>query len=275
MDLALPSLGLGAGPLGDGVVDEDRARAVVHAALDHGLGFFDTARSYGASEERLGRLLEGRKDVLVATKGGYGVDGVADWTPDVVRLGIDRALGILRRETLDVFFLHSCPRETLQNTAIIDELDRALRAGKIRARGYSGDGDALAFAVASGRFDVVECSVNVVDRANLAVAGKIPLVAKRALMNAAFAHRDRPTREDVAVYWDRLRARPLDPSPLSWPELALRFAAHAPGVTCTLVGTTRPENVASARQAYDRGALDAGMLARLEGSWDPAWTALV
>jgi aryl-alcohol dehydrogenase-like predicted oxidoreductase len=272
---SLPPLGLGAGPLGDLALDEDRARAVVHAALDRGLGFFDTARAYGASEDRLGRFLEGRKDVLVATKGGYGVEGVPDWTGATIRLGIERALATLRRETIDVFFLHSCPLDKVQDTAILDALDAALAAGRIRARGYSGDGEPLAWAVASGRFDVVECSVNIVDRAGLVHAGKLPIVAKRALMNGAFDHRERPGREDVAIYWDRLRARPFDPSPLSWPELALRFSAYADGVSCTLVGTTRPEHVAFASEAWARGSLDPELIARLERSWDPSWHGLV
>lgn len=256
-------------------MDESRAKSVVHAALDRGLTFIDTAPSYGASEERLGRFLEGRRDVLVATKGGYGVEGIADWTGDTIRLGIERALRVLRREVIDVFFLHSCPLDKLQDTLILDELDRALSAGKIRARGYSGDGPPLAWAVASGRFDVVECSVNVVDRAGLVHAGKLPIIAKRALMNGAFEHGERPGREDVAVYWERLRARPFDPAPLSWGELALRFAAHADGVSCTLVGTTRPEHVAFAAEAYARGPLDRSTIARLEASWEPAWQGLV
>lgn len=268
-------MGLGAGPLGDVGVDEDRARAIVHAALDRGMTVFDTARSYGVSEERLGRILEGRTDVVVATKGGYGVEGVPDWTAETIRLGIDRALRTLRREMIDVFFLHSCPLRTVQDTGILDALDAALRAGKIRARGYSGDGEPLAWAVSSGRFDVVECSVNVVDRAGLAHAGRLPIVAKRALVNGAFDHRERPAREDVAVYWDRLRSRPFDPSPLAWPELALRFAAYSDGVSCTLVGTTRPEHVAFASDAYARGPLDPGTIERLSSCWDPAWPGLV
>lgn len=268
-------MGLGAGPLGDVGVDDDRARAVVHAALDRGITFFDTARSYGASEDRLGRFLEGRRDVVLATKGGYGVDGVPDWTAETIRLGIDRALRTLRRETIDVFFLHSCPLGTVQDAAILDALDAALSAGKIRARGYSGDGDPLAWAVTSGRFDVVECSVNVVDRAGLAHAGKLPIVAKRALMNGAFDHVERPGREDIAVYWDRLRARPFDPAPLGWPEVALRFAAYSDGVSCTLVGTTRAEHVAFACDAHAKGPLDQGMIQRLSSCWDPAWPGLI
>src|SRR5437868_5515155 len=105
-------IGLGAGSLG--AIDEGAAETIVRAALDLGVTFFDTARSYGASEERLGRFLGAqRKAVRIATKGGYGATGTDDWTPMAIRVGIDEALGRLRTDYLDVFFLHSCPESTL------------------------------------------------------------------------------------------------------------------------------------------------------------------
>lgn len=94
-------------------------------------------------------------------------------------------------------------------------------------------------------------------------------------MNGAFDHDERPGREDIAVYGERLRARTFDPAPLGWPEVALRFAAYSNGVSCTLVGTTRPEHVAFASEAYARGPLDPVMLERLAGVWDPAWQGLI
>lgn len=275
MSVTLPRLGLGCGPLGDATLDEQLVASVVRAALDHGLTLFDTARSYGASEERLGRLLAGRTDVIVATKGGYGVDGVADWTAEAIRLGIERALRTLRVEALGIFFLHSCPLPTVRDEAILAELDRAKHAGKILARGYSGDGEPLAWAARSGRFDVVECSVNVVDQQGLAHAGALPTIAKRALLNGAWHHERRPDAHDVAIYWDRLRAATIDPLPLAWPTFALRFAAFAPGVACALVGTRRPEHVAAAARAAAEGPLDEGTLARIRAAFDPSWPAVI
>jgi aryl-alcohol dehydrogenase-like predicted oxidoreductase len=80
--LNVAPLGLGGGPLGDlGLADADAAR-VIDAALDAGVDLIDTAPSYGASEDRLGRALRGRRDqVVLVTKGGYGVPGVPDWSP--------------------------------------------------------------------------------------------------------------------------------------------------------------------------------------------------
>ena len=91
--LEVSVLGLGAGPLGDARLSEAEVDALVGSALDQGVTLFDTAPSYGASEARLGRALAARRhEAVLVTKGGYGVEGVADWTGDVIRLGIDAAL---------------------------------------------------------------------------------------------------------------------------------------------------------------------------------------
>jgi aryl-alcohol dehydrogenase-like predicted oxidoreductase len=272
--LEVSVLGFGAGPLGDARVSDTDADALVRAALDHGITLFDTAPSYGSSEERLGRALGSRRrEVVLATKGGYGVPGVPDWTGDVIRLGIDAALGRMRTDVIDVFFLHSCDVSTLQREDILRELDRAKADGKIRAAGYSGENEALAWAVASRRFDVVECSVNPFDRASLteavaaARAAGFGVLAKRPLANAAWRFESAPGAPDVRTYWDRARARAIDPAPLGWPELALRFAAFAEGVSAALVGTSSAAHLAEAAFAVSRGPLDAAMLARLSDAW--------
>lgn len=271
--LVVSALGLGAGPLGDHALDERAAEGLVARALDLGVTFFDTARSYGCSEERLARALRARRgDVVVATKGGYGVDA-PDWSADAVRLGVEAALARLATDTIDVFFLHSCDLGTLVRDDLLRELDRARDAGKIRAAGYSGEGEALAWAVRSGRFGVVECSVSPLDQAALAVASEaeargVGVVAKRALANAAWRFDAPPERGDVRVYWDRMRALALDPSPLAWPEAALRFAAFAPGVACALVGTTNAGHLESAAASVARGDLAPELRGRFVDTWN-------
>src|SRR5690242_1249849 len=61
---------------GWGEVDDTESIRTIHAALDHGVNFFDTAANYGAghSEKVLARALEGRRDkAVIATKFGYDV----------------------------------------------------------------------------------------------------------------------------------------------------------------------------------------------------------
>jgi aryl-alcohol dehydrogenase-like predicted oxidoreductase len=95
--LAVPVVGLGTNNFGM-KLDLEGSRAVVHAALDHGITLFDTSDSYGESENRLGQILQGRRDdVLIATKFGSdvrsrGQDNGADWGARGSRRYIRRAV---------------------------------------------------------------------------------------------------------------------------------------------------------------------------------------
>src|SRR5690242_3851628 len=89
---AVSAIGLGAMPLSiEGRPDEDRSIATIHAALDAGVTFIDTADAYhreanevGHNEELIARALRSygsdTSDVLVATKGGHLRPGDGTWT---------------------------------------------------------------------------------------------------------------------------------------------------------------------------------------------------
>src|SRR5215211_36955 len=85
--------------------DEDSSRAVIDAALDVGVTFFDTADIYGdgQSEEIIGRALEGRRDrVVLATKfGGGGTTGHGQGARDSIRSALDASLERLRTDWVD------------------------------------------------------------------------------------------------------------------------------------------------------------------------------
>src|SRR5262245_33594021 len=86
--LSVSILGLGGGHIG-GDMEEAEVEALLHEGLDRGVNLVDTAPSYGRSEERIGRLLHHRRDeVVLSTKGGYGVPGVQDWTAQALTQGI-------------------------------------------------------------------------------------------------------------------------------------------------------------------------------------------
>lgn len=280
MSVAFSRIGLGAGALDDPRLTEGEAERLVLGALDLGVTVFDTARSYGASEARLGRALRGRKyDSIVLTKGGYGVSGVPDWTGAVITRGIEDALGRLGREPLDGFLLHSCDLVTLERGDVVEALLRAREAGKVRLTGYSGEGEALAWAAARREvFSVLECSLSPFDQKNLELVARAEresfcVLAKRPLANAPWRFPDRPDREDVAIYWDRMRALGFDPAPLGWGELAIRFAAFQPGVTTALVGTARIEHLTAAVRATEAGPLVPDLHARLRSAFERAGDA--
>ena len=283
--LLVPPLGLGAGELGAPALDDAGVGRLLNGALDLGVTLVDTARSYGLSEERIGRHLGHRRaEFVLATKVGYGVEGEADWTAGCIRRGIDEALRRLRTEVIDLVLLHSCPAETLRDEGILAALDEARRAGKLRVAGYSGDGAPLAQAIESGRFGAVECSVNLCDQRGLgssvpaAAARGLGIIAKRPLANAPWRHAVRPERPDLATSWERWRAMRLEPAGLEPDELALRFAAHAPGVTCCIVGTTRLEHLRRGVELVARGPLPPAVLAAVGAAFraaDQGWEGLV
>ena len=261
--LRVSALGFGAGHVGGDALSEDQAGTLLNAALDRGVTFFDTARGYGLSEERIGRHLSHRRDDFVlATKGGYGVEGVEDWTPACITRGVDDALRRLRTDRVDVFFLHSCGRDVLQRPGLIEALEAAVAAGKVRVAGYSGENEDLAWAVESGRFGAIECSVNVFDQASLgatvATAARrgLGVVAKRPLGNAPWRFAERPVGNYAEVYWERMQAMGLDPGVPGWDELALRFAAFAPGVSTAIAGTSSLGNLERNVAIAERGPLE-------------------
>ena len=192
-------LGLGAGQVGDAAVDEAQASRLLNAALDLGITLIDTARGYGLSEERIGRhLAHRRSEFMLSTKVGYGIAGHADWTADVIGAGVDVALRRLRTDFIDIVHLHSCDLATLQAGDVIEALLRAREQGKVGCVAYSGENEALAWAVADGRFMGIECSVNLFDQASLertlpdAAARGFGVIAKRPLGNAPWRFAQRP-----------------------------------------------------------------------------------
>lgn len=274
--LTVPALGLGANQIGwSGMADGDAGRVLNHA-LDAGVTLIDTAHCYGdgLSEERIGRLLAGRRDEFVlSTKCGHAMEGFEDWTPDIVRASVELSLLRLRTDHIDVLHLHSCDKAELLDGRLADTMDGLVAQGKVGVVAYSGENEALAYAVASGRFGVVETSVNVADQWNLrnvvpqAAASGIGVLAKRSIANGIWRRATRPTGVYGDVYWDRLQELAYD-TDLDLAEFALRFTAFAPGVTTALLGTRNPDHITRAVETVERGPLADDVLAHITQRWD-------
>ncbi len=269
-------LGFGAGHIGSDTLDEAAAERLLHGVVDLGISLIDTAPSYGLSEARIGRHLGARRHaVVLSTKGGYGVEGVADWTGEVITRGIDKALAVLRTTYIDIFHLHSCPLETLKRDDSARALEAARTAGKIRIAAYSGENEALAWAVRSGQFQGVQCSVNLFDQRSLgaqvhdAHARGLGVLAKRPLANAPWVHVERPHGAYAEGYWRRMRAMGLTPADGDFAATALRFAAFAEGVSSVIVGASSLAHVEANARAVARGALASDEVAR----WQSAFAA--
>jgi aryl-alcohol dehydrogenase-like predicted oxidoreductase len=137
--LEVSVVGLGCNNFG-GRLDAAATARVVHAALDAGINFLDTADIYGAtrSEEYLGQALAGRRDqVVLATKFGMAVDERRRGArPDYVRRVLEDSLRRLSTERIDLYQLHQ-PDPAVPIADTLGALDELVKAGKVRAIGCS------------------------------------------------------------------------------------------------------------------------------------------
>lgn len=150
-DLEISRAGVGTAPIGSrpgewwvnwGPQDDGDSLRAIHAALDGGVNWVDTAPFYGwgHAEEVVGRALAGRDDVLVFTKCGTlrrdDGDDFMDLSPESIRQGCEESLRRLRRERLDLLQFHDPDRNVP-----IEESWGALQAlvaeGKVRHGGLS------------------------------------------------------------------------------------------------------------------------------------------
>ena len=122
-------------------IDERRSADVVHAALDAGVNFFDTADMYGGtkSEEFLGKALAGHRDrAVIATKFGMRVDAgrPGGARPEYVRQAVEGSLKRLGTDRIDLYQLHT-PDAKVPIADTLGALDRLVKAGLVREIGCS------------------------------------------------------------------------------------------------------------------------------------------
>ena len=133
---------IGETPIGWGDADDNTSVRAIHAALDAGINFFDTADIYGLghSEEILGKTIGKEKEILIATKGGNvsrNEQFTIDYSKDHLITTCENSLRRLKRETIDFYQLHSARMQHLENGECIEAMQQLTKQGKIRYWGIS------------------------------------------------------------------------------------------------------------------------------------------
>lgn len=152
-DLEVSEIGFGTWAIGGGAMigntaigwgDADDRVSVnaIHAALDAGINFFDTADIYGLghSEELLGKIIGKRKDVIIATKGGNvsrNNQFTVDYSNEYILRACEDSLRRLKRETIDFYQLHTARIQHLQEGGCVEAMKQLQKEGKIRNWGIS------------------------------------------------------------------------------------------------------------------------------------------
>ncbi len=138
--LEVSLVGLGCNNFG-GRLDAEATARVVHAALDAGISFWDTADVYGGtkSEEFIGRALGSRRDeVVLATKFGNKISDQRPGgaSPAYIRQAVEDSLTRLQTDHIDLYQLH-VPDANVPIADTLGALNELVQAGKVREIGCS------------------------------------------------------------------------------------------------------------------------------------------
>ena len=278
-DLTVSRVGLGCNNFG-GRLDLERTRAVVDAALEVGITFFDTADVYGnrgGSERFLGEVLEGRRNrVVLATKFGNdmgdGLNGTGEYAGRALRASLER----LRTDHVDLFYYHR-PDGVTPLTETLGAMQDLVREGLTRSIGCSNfsteqlqEAEDLARANGGPRFVAVQNHYSLLERdaeqdvlplaqrLGVAFVPYFPLAS--GLLTGKYRRGEaRPTgtrlegRDIDDETFDRLEAleafaRERGRTLL---ELAIAALASQRGIPSVIAGATSPEQVRANAAAAD------------------------
>jgi aryl-alcohol dehydrogenase-like predicted oxidoreductase len=280
--VAVTALGIGCNAFGTRI-DLAQTRAVVDAAFDQGITFFDTADAYGQgqSEELLGAALGSRRDeAVIATKFGMdmggvnGDDGGRRGTASYVRTAVEASLRRLGTDHIDLYQLHT-PDPTTPLDETLGALTELVAEGKVRAIGSSNlqawqavDAAWLSRTEGLASFVTAQNEYSLYNRTaevelvpaclehDIGILPYFPLAyglltgkyrrgqaAPEGTRLAASAQAARLESAD----WDRIEALQAfaDARDISILELAIGGLAAQPAVASVIAGVTRPDQVAA------------------------------
>ena len=280
-DMDVSVLGFGGAEIGFESASLDAVEKLLKSALDAGLNVIDTGECYRGSEELIGQAVSDRReDFYLFTKCGHphGMESSANWSQASLLQSIERSLGRLKTDRLDIVHLHSCSESELRKGEAIKALQTARERGYTRYIGYSGDSRAAHFAVECGAFDTLQTSISIADQeaieltVPLAHKKQMGVIAKRPIANAAWKTGHKPIQGYHHEYWERLRK--LNYEFLRNADLekaigiALRFTLTVPGVHTAIVGTKKPERWQENAQLLEAGPLSEAEFHAIRHRWE-------
>ncbi|MFG2310626.1 aldo/keto reductase [Streptomyces sp. NPDC048566] len=274
-------IGLGTWQLGAdwGEVSEKDALAVLEAAAESGVTFFDTADVYGdgRSEATISTFLSSRPDlhVEVATKMGRRVDQVPEnYVLDNFRAWNDRSRRNLGVDRIDLVQLHCPPTPVYSSDAVFDALDTLVEEERVAAYGVSVETCAEALtAIARPNVASVQIILNpfrmkplrevlpAAVEAGVGIIARVPLasglLSGKYTAETVFAADDHRTYNRHGEAFDQgetfsgidfatgveaaAEFSALAPEGCTPAQLALRWIVQQPGVTTVIPGARSPE----------------------------------
>jgi aryl-alcohol dehydrogenase-like predicted oxidoreductase len=284
-----------------GPVEDKESLAALHAALDGGVNFFDSADVYGDghSERLLAKLKKERKETFyIATKAGrrlnpHTADG---YNRRNLTAFIERSLKNLGTDAIDLLQLHCPPVEVLYRPEVFVILDDLVRAGKLRHYGVSVEKVEEALkAIEFPGVQTIQIIFNIfrqrpaelffpeAQRRRVGILARVPLAS--GLLSGKITRESKFARDDHRNFnrhgeaFDRgetfsgvdfetgLRVveelKAFVPKGATLAQLALQWILESPAVTCAIPGAKRPAQVAENIAASDLPSLSAGTMKKI------------
>ena len=303
--------GIGGGQWGG--ADEAESMRALHAALDAGITFFDTADVYGdgLSERLIARLRRERSEPFhVVTKAGRRLKPhtAAGYTAENLRAFVDRSLANLAVERLELVQLHCPPTDVYYRPEVFAALDDLVAAGKVAHYGVSVEKVEEALKAIeyphvvsvqiifnAFRLRPAELFFEEAVKRDVAVIARVPLasgmLSGRFTRTTEFPAEDHRSFNREGAVFDRgetfsgvdyetglaavERLRQLVPPGATLAQFALRWILSFAAVSCVIPGARRAEQVAANAAASNLPPLDAATMAAVQQIYDDAIRPLV
>ncbi len=296
-----------------GNVEDKDSLAALHAALDGGVNFFDTADVYGdgRSERLLAKLRKERKEKFyIASKAGRRLPKQTPegYSRTNLTAFVERSLRNLDTDAVDLLQLHCPPTEVYYVPEVFGILDDLVKSGKLRHYGVSVEKVEEALKVIEfPNVQSVQIIFNIfrqrpadlffaeAQRRKVGILARVPLasglLSGKITRDSKFAKDDHRNFNRHGEAFDRGETfagvdfetgllameelKTLVPKNATLAQLALRWILKFPAVTCAIPGAKRPAQVAENIAASDLPPLSADTMKKIRAIYDAEIKPLV
>ncbi len=228
---------------------------LLHAAVDGGINFFDTARMYGASETIMGLAFQSiRNQVVINTKcrlfrDEFGILPSLGKLKEIIEGSLQKSLNALQTDFIDIYMLHNTDAEILGLDEIGEIFLNLKKRGVIRATGVSTYSiEDTKKAIESGVWDIIQLPYNLLDQSqetnfSLAEKNEVDIVVRSVLFKGILSNKGRnlhPKLRDVEQHI-KLYKELLNDAVSDLSALAIKFALSSNQVSSVLVGIDKME----------------------------------
>ena len=254
---------LGFGTAVGGLIEREQWRKVLHAVLDQGINFIDTANDYGIgwgrpAEAMIGQFLEGRRhEYHIATKCGCSPSGHI-WTRENLFRGLHESLERLRTDYIDVMLLHNPTVDECDGGELVQALEDMREQGKVRWIGASTNLPEVPTFLEWGVFDAFQLPYSALERDHEDWITRAAQAGIGTIIRGGVAQGEPGVGTGEAERWQPYEQAALDeirPAGESRTGFMLRYTLSQADIHTIIVGTRSVEHLSENVQAALSGPL--------------------